>query len=469
MRRKSLYVCLLSACILFAVVNVFPAFAQAPAEPAAGSTLYVPLVQGGTFVPGDPLVGNGAVTRTSLTYDDLMNSTASALVDNSAFALPTNAAMPTHQFQGRLTLATETSSGQDVLHDPYGYNVYPGVRHLRTVDFRFVQNGSHLIPVEQGLSYTGSAFWNYIVGPGRIWRENGDNGYSRISFPFALVEYNQNCVHNGTMMLLFNGSSVSSVRYQIVQEGCAYLKFNQWGRWSANYTAETIANAATLQVEHANEVANRLPIRPFEQLATDYPDSGVDLTAYEKSISDMTTYGLYVDGKHYRSGCETRYGEYPFCEDIRLPSFSTAKSLMAGMAFMRLGQKYGTGVSNLLVKDYVSEWDDPYVNGKWDTVTFNNVIDMATGNYQDPDFEVDEFQYSDDFLAAVSYAEKIKPRSNFQIKPRRARFGIITPPIRLSSRAPCTIICRAARGTARTFSTWCAIKSSNRSNSARAL
>ena len=422
MRRYAFVIWLTGFVCLFAALNGAPAYAQNVNAPFAASTVYVPLMQGGTFVPGDPLTGNGAVSRTLLSYNDLLNSTASALVDNSAYALPANAAMPAHEFQGRLVLNTEVSGGHNTLHDPYGYAAYPGYRHLPAFNFQFVQNGSHLIPVTQGLAYTGSLYWNYIVGPGRIWRESGDNGYSRVSLPFALIEYNQNCVHNGVLMFLFNGTAVSSVRYQIVQEGCAYFKFNQWGRWSATYTAETIGSAAALQVAHADEVKNRIPVRPFEQLSTDYPDAGADLTQYEKWISDMTVYGLYVDGKFYRSACSTRYGDYPFCDNMRLPSFSTAKSLVAGLAFLRLAQKYGSGIADLYIKDYVSEWNAAYVNGEWSSVTFNHAIDMATGNYQDPAFEVDEFENSGDFLAAVTYADKIQAAFKFPYKAEPGTF-----------------------------------------------
>jgi LysR substrate binding domain-containing protein len=105
-------------------------------------------------------------------------------------------------------------------------------RHLANFSFQFVQNGSYLIPVQQGLIITGNSAWNYIVGPGRVWQERGDHGYTRTSFPFALVERSQNCVHNGEMTFLFkNGNSfhVSQVRYQITQETCEYFKFNMWG------------------------------------------------------------------------------------------------------------------------------------------------------------------------------------------------------------------------------------------------
>jgi CubicO group peptidase (beta-lactamase class C family) len=103
---------------------------------------------------------------------------------------------------------------------------------------------------------------------------------------------------------------------------------------------------------------------------------------------DLTAYGLVINGINYVSGCPTRYGVYAYCESLRLPSYSTAKSAFASIALMRLGQKYGTGVYTLLIKDYVPE--TALAAGDWSSVTFRNALDMATGNYDQAGFEVDE-------------------------------------------------------------------------------
>ncbi|MCL4260884.1 MAG: hypothetical protein KJZ52_09685, partial [Anaerolineales bacterium] len=76
----------------------------------------------GGSVPGDPLTGNGNVTRTLLTYNDLFNGSSSTPVDDSAFALPVNAAMPDHAFEGRLELSNEaTSGGFSEIKDSFAY------------------------------------------------------------------------------------------------------------------------------------------------------------------------------------------------------------------------------------------------------------------------------------------------------------------------------------------------------------
>jgi hypothetical protein len=340
---------------------------------------------------GAILTGSGDVNRPLLTYDDLMTGLSTGPLDDSAFALPEAAAAPAVVFEGRLHLsAGGETGGFKLIRDDENFAADPARMQLPDFDLQFVQDDSFLIPVTQGLVFSGNPYWNYIIGPGRIWRENADNGYARLSFPFTLVDRNQNCTHNGVMMFLFDGTRLSRVRYQVTQETCLYFKFDMWGQLTAAYTSETIPNAAALKAEHAAEVASRLPTRPISALSTDYPGSGVNLSGFGRGITpaDLTAYGLVINGVNYVSGCRTRYGEYAYCESMRLPSFSTAKSAFASLALMRLGQKFGVGVYNLLIKDYVPE--AARAAGDWSAVTFENTLDMATGNYNQSGFEVDE-------------------------------------------------------------------------------
>ncbi len=369
-----------------------------------------------TPVPGDPLNGNGKVNRSVLNYNELFSSTIpTAPVDDSAgFALPANAAAPSQAFEGTLTLSDPTTSGgAQILRDDFADDSAPNSpwRHLASFSFQFVQNGSYLIPVQQGLVITGSTAWNYILGPGRVWQETSDNGYMRASFPFALVERNQNCVHNGEMTFLFNRRktpNISRVRYQVTQETCLYFKLNLWGQLAATYTPGSVANDQALENTEAFEVANRLPTKPLTALATDFPNSGVNIANFTKgfkSPADITTYGLFINGVHYVSGCQTRYGTYAFCDNMRLPSYSIAKSLFAGLAMMWLGQQYGSAVYRQLIRKYVPQYVD---GGDWTDVTFANTADMATGNYISASPDADEGSSQERaFIVAEPYGTKI--------------------------------------------------------------
>jgi hypothetical protein len=392
--------------------------ATATATPSGPTPTPTATPTGGSGVPGDPLTGSGDVSRSWLTYSDLMSGSSTAPVDDGAFALPAAAAHPLHTFEGRLELHGEaTGGGFQTIKDSYNYANNSERKHIPEFDVAFVQNGSHLIPVQRGLIITAHPYWDYIIGPGRAWQENGDNGYTRASFPFALVQKNANCTHNGVMTFLFNGSDVSNVRYQITQETCLYFKFNMWGQLNATYHAEPVNDAAQIKAAYAQEAANRFPTQPFAQLALDYP--GTDLSRFGSGITPahMTAYGLVINGVNYVSGCGTRYGEYAYCAQMRLPSYSTAKSIFAGMALMRLGQKYGSGVYDLKIIDYVPEAAGA---GNWSNVTFNNTIDMATGHYRFLGYMSDEGGvWATDFFLAESYNDKMTQslRYNYRTTP----------------------------------------------------
>ena len=158
-------------------------------------------------------------------------------------------------------------------------------------------------------------------------------------------------------------------------------------------------------------------MKSFSALATDFPGKNLDLTSIRngyKHPEDITTYGLVFRGVHYSSGCPTRFGEYAFCEEMRLPSYSIAKSVFAGVALMRLGQLYGATTYDLRIKDYVA----PKANeGNWEQTTFGNTSDMATGNFNSNAYEADEdSSVNDKFLVDESLESKTRDAFAFHDK-----------------------------------------------------
>jgi CubicO group peptidase (beta-lactamase class C family) len=92
---------------------------------------------------------------------------------------------------------------------------------------------------------------------------------------------------------------------------------------------------------------------------------------------------------------------------MRATSYSTSKSAFVSLALMRLAQKYGDGVENLLIKDYVPEYAASA--GDWEQVTFNNTLDMSTGNYDSVAYMVDEMsEEMGAFFSTQPNIERIK-------------------------------------------------------------
>jgi hypothetical protein len=356
--------------------------------------------------------GTGDVTRNILTYNDLMNGfDYDSPVNEAALTLPAEAGTPAHSFEGRLELHGEDTIG-DMTVLRGSPDQEPEVPHLPDFDYQFVQSDDgYLIPLQRGLIISDHPYWNYILEPGRVWQERSDQGYTRASFPFALIWKGSNATLNGTMTFLFDDEGISKVWYQVTQETTISLSANMWGLLEATYHPGSVIGADQLRDDFARELANRFPTRSIDELAEDYP--GVDLSAFGRGVSPVnrTWYGYVINGINYVSGCPTRYGEYPYCEYMRAPSYSTAKSAFVSVALMRLAQKYDPTVADLLIKDYVPEAADS--PGDWSEVTFDHVLDMASGNYESAGFMVDEEQWDNPFWSEEYYTEVIAAAFNW--------------------------------------------------------
>ena len=348
---------------------------------------------------------SGKLARDTLTFNELRDGfTVDSPVVESALTMPPDASPPRHIFVGRLELRGEQDGGKiELLRGALD----PEMSYLPEFDFEFVQVDGYLVPVQRGLIVTEHPGWNYILEPGRAWQEPGDEGYTRASFPFALVVKGGNAAFNGSMTFLFNEQEVSKIWYQVTQETTTSTRANLWGLLEAVYHPGAVGGVERIKEEHLAELAARVPVKPIGELAEDYP--GVDVSAFGSGVSPehMTWYGVVVNGVNYLGGCQTRFGTYPYCESMRATSYSTAKSAFVSVALMRLAQKYGPEISEFLIKDYVPEYvDSP---GDWETVTFNNAIDMSTGNYVSVGFMTDDnSQKMGEFFAAQPYARRIE-------------------------------------------------------------
>ncbi|MDZ7768436.1 MAG: hypothetical protein U5K38_04890 [Woeseiaceae bacterium] len=125
-------------------------------------------------------------------------------------------------------------------------------------------------------------------------------------------------------------------------------------------------------------MAARLPTRPIDAIATDYP--GADPAAFgsidEVPPQAMTAYGFIIDGIHYVSACRTRHGSYPNCNDMPLPTYSLAKSMVASLALMRA--EYLSPRRRM--RDLATTIDACHATqAAWHGVTIGHALDMATG------------------------------------------------------------------------------------------
>jgi hypothetical protein len=296
----------------------------------------------------------------------------------AAFAPPAGHRPAEATVSGRLQLSAQASAdGYRVHHDEFGYGDAAGIFAIPALDIGLAARDGVLRPVERGPRPGDSAHWEWVVQPGRIWR---DGETWQVRLPVALQERNANCIHTGWLAVDWpSGGGEASGVLEIGAETCAYFKFDLWSRIEARFMP---GDAPALPPEPAG-----LTRRPVDVLAEAFP--GTDPAAFgsplEVTPEAMTVYGLLAGEVLYAGGCGTRFGRDPFCEALPLPSYSLAKTLVAGLALMRLEHLY-PGARQARIADFVPAC----AGARWDGVTFEHALDMATGLYTDAGFEADE-------------------------------------------------------------------------------
>ena len=348
-----------------------------------------------------------AQARSALTYDALMAGRYPVTVRLQAFTPDETAAAPTQHFEGSLRLRGQPHSRTVERDAAFASEADEAVARTlpQDFDYEFIQDGDALVPVRRGPQPSTHGWWEFILEPGRVWDEPGDHGYSRAVIPFALQERNANCTHNGLLTFLFKSDgSVSRAALQVSGETCAYLKLDLWGMLTASYRPRTVSGASQTLAQYRQEVAHRLPVQTLAQLAAAYPRLEVGNLAIG-AAAGRTLYGVVIHGVNYVSGCRTRAGDYPYCDVLDLPSYSTAKSVFAALALMRL-----QALTHAAPAQTIRSWAGApgCQSAAWDGVTFGDALNMSTGNYDSAAYEADEnAAKSAGLFLALSHQEKI--------------------------------------------------------------
>ena len=313
-------------------------------------------------------------------------------------------------FNGRLTLDTATALDIEVLRDDYKFAAAPDykVNYLPPFEFQYVQAKNSLIPLQRGSIPSSHPQWEYSLEPGRIWHNKNSPGLREVRLPFTLQERNADCMHNGTLNFSIDKEDeISPVQVNIASETCMYFKFNLKGSLQGSYDSTSPEQAATVVDQFQRQQAARLPSQAIATLSTNYPN--IEISAFSGAgkipAEDVSAFGFVIDDIHYRGNCQTREGNYPFCADINLPSYSLAKTLLAGLAAMRLERLY-PGSRNAFIGDYIPQCRK---SGNWEDVTFSQALNMLTGNFGSQAGRDDETSLANDelFFFKSSHTDKV--------------------------------------------------------------
>ena len=346
--------------------------------------------------------------RTVLTVADLMADyyVGWAPVNNAHFMPVGPHASARHVLEGTLSVPEfefRVAVAATTYAPPY---VLPGAAVFPGVDLEFFVQGGSLVPVRRGIikPKSGSNLAQIIVSPGKTWSEPGDEGFSRASFPFTLVNAFSNNSHNGIATFLFDETRVSSLRVQIVQEAANWAMLDMWGQSSMTYRAHAVADRIRFANDFADERAREVPMRSWSELkALNGGQSISPIMHKHGSREGVSAAGLIVDGVIYAHPCHARYGDYPYCRQMRHGVYSVTKTMGAAISLLRLAQKFGPGVFDLRIANYV---DINVDHDGWDKVTFAHVLGMAVGvGYKSPVRDPLRFQPSEDNSTFLNWME----------------------------------------------------------------
>ena len=192
-----------------------------------------------------------------------------------------------------------------------------------------------------------------------------------------LVNDLENHAHQGLAMFRYRQRRVSAIVLQFVQQTSPYRlqqHFIAWGAAEAQWSESGIADAAAHRERARAELAQRLPHKPWVELAGNLPAgtlAGFGGPVHEKWRLQAA---LIRDGTLYYQETPTPYGDYPYPLEMRFGVRSVMKSIAAPLALLRLAVTYGHYVLDLKMGDYV-----PGLHPKYRSVRFIDAANMASG------------------------------------------------------------------------------------------
>jgi hypothetical protein len=338
-----------------------------------------------------------------------------------AFAPPDRALPALAEFEGELTLdLTRSEAGFIVNRDDFALSPKPEwqLSQLPLFEFSFIGRDGEILPVLREPQRTAHPYWEWVFAPGMAWRDPAKPKWSRALIPFSLKENNQNCVHNGLMTFAYKASGeVSTVAWQVGSETCLYLKVDLWGIAPAQYQPGLAAQREPIIADRIRNVTAKLTVKPIEDIHERFPAASVaDFQPPE--LEHTSIYGFVIEGVHYRSECATRYGPHPLCDNVDLPSYSTAKSLFAGLSYLLITRLWPE-FSQEVVSDWVPECR--LNDARWTDVTMKDLVNMTSGNFSERDFQADETaDVMSEFFLATTHAEKLRLACELWPKQERA-------------------------------------------------
>lgn len=322
-------------------------------------------------------------------------------LSTTAFVQPKDAIIHNSVFNQRFTINSIVKDSYfNVIKDDYKITDNPQykITTLPEISIQLKSEGEYIFPKSTAFVPNSHPQWEWQISAGKIWQQNNSTHSIILVLPFSLQERNANCTHNGYMVLARSAVKKGDPwqgYFQITAETCAYLQFDLAARLNvtATQTLDSFTHKANINT----------PTFTLEDLKKDFPQLNTQKLLPKNPITNSTS-GLVIKGKHYQISCQNRMGKDPYCSQLVLPSYSTAKSLFAGTALMRLEKLYPS-ISKVSVSKIIPQCDKK----RWGNVSLGDLINMRTGNYLSRKPHVDENSSRMlDFFLTDSHQKKLE-------------------------------------------------------------
>jgi hypothetical protein len=250
-----------------------------------------------------------------------------------------------------------------------------------------------LIPVDRGIirrpiAARTASFWEIIAGPGKTWSlTEGDHaGWSKAAFPISLVQSQEGEAWLGLASFEYKDGQVTPLQVQFSSNSAGGFLFwdpdfdvTAWAEVPATFDIAAKIDAAAVTADFNAERAARLPLKPLDDL-------GDAIKGAAGRLDPVRTLAVAVlhEGTLYMNPVTTPFGTHPYPQEMRVGVWSASKSLIPGMAAMRLAQKYGPDFLDKPIVSYFTEGDEfaypsAAARERMDKVTIRNALNMQSG------------------------------------------------------------------------------------------
>jgi hypothetical protein len=357
----------------------------------------------------------GVATAASLLVPGTAHAEAPGWTATTSFSAPQGAA-PGTPFAARLDLTTTAMTVEAdpadkmILHpfewwgvfgflakqDPAGAvplmqldaSLFPGL----TLNLIATDKGD-LIPADRGimrrpLAERTASFWEIIAGPGKTWSlTEGDRaGWSKAAFPISLVQSQEGGAWLGLASFEYKDGQVTPLQVQFSSDSAGGFLFwdpdfdvKAWAEVPATLDINAKIDAAAVTADFNAERGTRLPVKPLDEL-------GDAMKLAAGGLDPVRTLAVAVlhKGTLYMNPVTMPFGTHPYPHEMRVGVWSVSKSLVPGVAAMRLAQKYGPDFLDTTIVSYFKEGEEftypsSAAKERMDKVTIRNALNMQSG------------------------------------------------------------------------------------------